>query len=83
MIKALSLLWTLLLSVIVTAVSFFYIRDGVAHGYPFSYAKDSVNPDGTLGYSINYFSVIFDILLWWLLFSLVWLIIKNYVLELD
>ncbi len=83
MMKALSLLWTLLLSLIVTGISFFYIRDGVRHGYPFSYAKDAVNPDGSLGYNINIFSIIFDVLIWWLLFSLVWLVIRNYILEVD
>ena len=83
MVKALSLLWTLLLAVIVTAISFFYIRGEVKHGFPFTLARDSFNTDGTVGYHVNYFSVAFDVLVWWVLFSLVWVIVKNYVLEAD
>lgn len=83
MIRALSLLWTLLLSIVITCISFFYVRDEVKHGFPFSFAKDSFSSDGTVGYDINYFSVVLNILIWWVLFSLVWVIVKNYVLEAD
>lgn len=81
MIRALSLLWTLLLAVVITAVSFFYIRSGVKHGFPFTFARESYGVDGILGYDLNYFSVAFNVLVWWVLFSLVWVIVKNYVLE--
>lgn len=76
-------MWTLLAAVITTGISFFYVRDEVRHGFPFSFATDSYGADGTLGYDINYFSVVFDVLVWWVLFSLVWVIVKNYVLEVD
>jgi len=83
MVRVLSLVWTLLLSLSITSVSFFYVREDFKHGFPFSFAKDQFASDGTTTYSLNYFSVAFDILVWWLLFSLLWIIIKNYVLELD
>lgn len=83
MVRVLSLVWTLGLSIAVTSISFFYVRDEVKHGFPFSFAKDSLNSDGSVGYSFNYWSVFFDVLIWWLLFSLLWIIVKNYVLEMD
>jgi hypothetical protein len=83
MIRALSLLWTLMLAAVITAISFFYVRDEVKHGFPFTFARDSFNSDGTVGYNVNYFSVALDMLVWWVLFSLVWVIVKNYVLEVD
>lgn len=83
MVRVLSLVWTLTLAVAITSVSFFYIRDDIKHGFPFSFAKDILNGDGTSGFNINYWSIAFDILVWWLLFSLLWIIVKNYVLELD
>lgn len=81
MIRALSLIWTLTLSIAVTAVSFFYVREDTKHGFPFSFARNEIAPDGSIEYMFNYWSVFFDILIWWLLFSLVWIIVKNYVLE--
>lgn len=83
MIRALSLLWTLLASLLITGVSFFYIREDQSHGFPLSFATDSYLSNGTVGYDFNYFSVAFNILIWWILFSLVWVIVKNYVLEID
>ena len=83
MIRALSLLWTLLLSTVITGISFFYVREETRHGFPLTFAKDSFGSDGSLGYDFNYFSVVFNLLIWWVLFSLVWVIVKNYVLEAD
>lgn len=83
MVRVLSLVWTLLLSLSITLVSFFYVRDEIKHGFPFSFAKDNLNGDGTSSFSINYWSIAFDVFVWWLLFSLLWIIVKNYVLELD
>ncbi len=83
MVRALSLIWTLALALAVTAISFFYVRDEIKHGFPFSFAKDTLTSDGTIGVTINYWSVAFDILVWWLLFSLLWIIVKNYILEID
>lgn len=83
MVRVLSLLWTLILSLLTTAVSFFYIREETRHGFPFTFAKDNFSADGSVGYDFNFFSVAFNLLVWWILFSLVWLIVKNYVLEAD
>lgn len=83
MVRVLSLIWTLVLSFGVTSVSFFYVRDEIKHGFPFSFAKDSLTGDGTTSFSFNYWSVALDVLIWWLLFSLLWIIVKNYILELD
>ncbi len=83
MVRVISLVWALALSVAITSVSFFYIRDDFKHGFPFSFARDQISSYGTTTYSINYWSVAFDILIWWLLFSLLWIIVKNYILELD
>lgn len=86
MVRVLSLLWTLLSSVGVTALSFYYVSETAAevrHGFPFSYARETVNSFGEEVVRFNYVSIIIDVVIWWVLFSLIWLIIKNYVLELD
>lgn len=83
MVRVLSLIWTLVLSLTTTAISFFYIRDEIKHGFPLTFAKDQLTVDGSIDYSLNYWLVGIDILIWWLLFSLLWIIIKNYVLEID
>lgn len=81
MVRVLSLLWTFVLSWLVTGVSFFYIRDEVKHGFPFSFASDDINIAGNIYYKVNIWSVLLDVIVWWLLFSVLWIIIKNYVLE--
>ena len=80
MIRALSLLWTLLLAVIVTAISFFYIR-GEDRGFPFSFSEGTVEQIQVNGFQLNGWSVALDIIFWWLLFSMVWIILKNYIFE--
>lgn len=83
MVRVLSLVWTFFLALAVTAVSFFYIVGADKHGFPFWFARDSVSADGTSSLAVNYVSILLDTLVWWFLFSLTWLVIKNYVLELD
>lgn len=83
MVRVLSLVWTFVLSILITAVSFFYIPNGIDRGFPLSFAKDSTAADGTVSYIFNYWLVAFDVLIWWLLFSVLWIAVKNYVLELD
>ena len=80
MIRALSLLWTLLLAVIVTAISFFYIRGG-DRGFPFSFSAGTVEQIQANGFQLNGWSVALDVIFWWLLFSMVWIILKNYIFE--
>jgi ribose/xylose/arabinose/galactoside ABC-type transport system permease subunit len=79
MIRVLSLLWTLALSLVVTGISFFYIR-GAARGFPFSFSQE-VAGQGSSNLQFNSLSLIFDIVFWWLLFSVLWIILKNYIFE--
>jgi hypothetical protein len=83
MVRVLSLLWTLVLAILTTGVSFFYSQNDFKHGFPFSFARETVGDQGTLTYTFNYWSVVLDIFIWWMLFSMIWIIVKNYILELD
>ncbi len=80
MIRALSLLWTLLLAVIVTVISFFYLR-GESRGFPLTFAGGSLEQIQERGLEFNWLLVFLDILFWWLIFSMVWIILKNYIFE--
>lgn len=80
MIRILSLLWTLILALVVTGVSFFYIR-GDARGFPFSFSKEVVDASGYASFDLNIWSLALDLVFWWLLFSMVWIILKNYIFE--
>ncbi|MEX0622144.1 MAG: hypothetical protein WD187_04135 [Candidatus Woykebacteria bacterium] len=79
MIRVLSLLWTLVLALATTGVSFFYIR-GEMHGFPFTFARDTLGQSGSK-LDINFWSVVLDVVFWWLIFSIVWIILKNYIFE--
>ncbi len=83
MVRVLSLLWTFGLAILTTALSFFYIQSEFRHGFPFTFATEIVASDGTLAYKVNYWLIALDIFVWWLLFSMVWIIVRNYILELD
>jgi ribose/xylose/arabinose/galactoside ABC-type transport system permease subunit len=81
MIRISSLIWTLILSLIVTGISFFYIR-GETRGFPFSFSKE-IGEGGFAesGFEVSSWSLVFDIVFWWFLFSIVWIILKNYVFD--
>ncbi|HEY4695183.1 MAG TPA: hypothetical protein VIH52_04470 [Candidatus Nanoarchaeia archaeon] len=83
MVRVLSLLWTLVLAILTTSVSFFYIQKEFRHGFPFSFARETISDSGVASYTFNYWSVALDIFVWWILFSMIWIIVKNYILELD
>ena len=83
MVRVISLLWTLVLAILVTMLSFFYIQESIKHGFPFSFAQEAVAVDGTIAYNFNIWSIALDIIVWWLLFSLTWIIIRNYILQVD
>ncbi len=83
MVRVLSLLWTFVLAVLITAVSFFYTRGDLVRGFPFSFVSETVTANAEISYSFNYWLLFFDLFIWWVLFSILWIIIKNYVLELD
>jgi len=83
MVRILSLLWTFVASFVASSVSFFYIRaDGTKHGFPFSFAKE-VATDGSIQIQYSLWSYVFDVVFWWFLFSILMIVIKNYVLEVD
>jgi hypothetical protein len=82
-VRILSLLWTFVASFVASTVSFFYLRDnGEKHGFPFTFAKEVV-VDGTAQLQYSIWSYLFDVIFWWFLFSILLIIIKNYVLEVD
>ncbi|OGY26606.1 MAG: hypothetical protein A2Z24_02185 [Candidatus Woykebacteria bacterium RBG_16_44_10] len=80
MIRVLSLLWTLILAFIVTGISFFYVR-GDTRGFPFSFSKEIVDQGsvGSLHFTVG--SLVLDAIFWWFLFSVLWIILKNYIFE--
>ncbi len=81
MLRILSLLWTLMIALIVTGISFFYVR-GESRGFPFTFSHENIEQvNGTSSLNINYWSVVLDIVFWWLMFSVVWIILKNYIFE--
>lgn len=83
MVRVLSLLWTLIFALLITAVSYFYITDNIKHGFPFTFAREVVDGTGQAFLNINYWSVALDVLIWWLLFSICWIIVRNYILQTD
>lgn len=83
MIRVIYLFWTLIASLLVTGFSYFYVSSGARHGFPFSFAEEVA--DGVVGGEIllkfNVWLLIFDIVFWWILFSILLIVIKNYVFE--
>ncbi|OGY25495.1 MAG: hypothetical protein A2Z11_03650 [Candidatus Woykebacteria bacterium RBG_16_43_9] len=80
MIRVLYLLWTLVLAIIITGISFFYIR-GETRGFPFTFTKGTAEQISANGVDINIWSVALDVIFWWLIFSILWIILKNYIFE--
>lgn len=83
MVRVLSLVWTLVAALLITGLSFFYITNNSNHGYPFTFAKDITETSGLQGLLVNYWSAALDALIWWFLFSILWIILKNYILQVD
>ena len=85
MIRIFYLIWTLISSLLTTGLSFFYIRNEVSRGFPFSFAKEVLGQGGGQGISFEFktFVVAFDIIFWWLIFSVLLVIIKNYIFEAE
>jgi ribose/xylose/arabinose/galactoside ABC-type transport system permease subunit len=79
MLRVFSLIWTLIVSLAVVGLSFFYIR-GDSRGFPFSFAKEITN-GGNASFHVNGYLLTFDIIFWWLIFSILWVVLKNYVFE--
>lgn len=79
MLRVFSLIWTLIVSLAVVGLSFFYIR-GDSRGFPFSFAREITN-GVKASFHLNGYLLTFDIIFWWLIFSILWLVLKNYVFE--
>ena len=83
MLRVLYLFWTLIAALLVTGLSFFYISGEAKHGFPFTFAtevKDGVS-GGEILLKFNSWSLVLDIMFWWILFSILLIIVKNYVFE--
>ena len=91
MLRVFYLFWTLIVSLLVTSFSFFYVSEEIKHGFPFTFAKSVENGvngvngvnGGEVLLKFNVWTLLFDILFWWLLFSILLIIVKNYVFESD
>ena len=85
MLRVFYLFWTLVVSLLVTSFSFFYVSEEIKHGFPFTFAKSVENGvnGGEILLKFNVWTLLFDILFWWLLFSILLIIVKNYVFESD
>lgn len=85
MIRVFYLFWTLIAALLVTSFSFFYVSQEVRHGFPFSFAEQIENgiSGGEILLKFNSWLLIFDIIFWWLLFSILLIIVRNYVFESD
>lgn len=90
MIKISLLLWTFLSALIISGISYFYVSISLGHGFPFHFAQEATqSASATLStiekalpkvaFNIWVFSL--DLLFWWLLFSILLVIIKNYVFD--
>ncbi len=85
MLRVFYLFWTLIVALLVTGLGYFYIKDEVRHGFPFSFATEVQNEfmSGDLVLSFNALALGINILFWWFLFSILLIAVKNYVFESD
>jgi hypothetical protein len=97
MIKIAYLFWTFLLAVLTTGFSYFFVRydqEGILHGYPLWFYKNLTPTIGggnqalSQGISsrvdlmdLNYFLFAVDVVFWWLIFSILLVILVNYVFD--
>lgn len=90
MIKISALLWSFLLALVVSGISYFYVTSNLGHGFPFHFAQEATqSASATLStlekalpkVSFNIWVFSLDLLFWWLLFSILLVIIKNYVFD--
>ena len=75
MIKVFYLFWTLLVAIAVTLVSFFYMQKGFLRGFPLGF----YNTERQNSFIVLSFAV--DLIFWWILFSILLVIIKNYIFD--
>lgn len=88
MIKVNYLFWTFLIGLLASLLSYFYPQGSGLHGYPLTYYR-LVESQSTISNQLvgkwegNFNTLIFalDLLFWWLIFSTLLVIVKNYVLD--
>ena len=92
MIKVSSLLWSFLASLISSGLSYFYINALGSHGFPFKFAQEATqSASASLETGVkavekvkfSFWIFALDLLFWWLLFSILLVVIRNYVFERD
>lgn len=92
MIKISSLLYSLLAGLSVSGLSYFYINSTGSHGFPLRFAQEatqsasaSLETSGGGVEKIDFSWLLFglDLLFWWLLFSILLVVVKNYVFDND
>ena len=85
MLRVFYLFWTLIAALLVTGLGYFYLREVGRHGFPFAFATEIENSleGGNLALSLNGCALVLDIMFWWLLFSILLIVFKNYVFESD
>lgn len=100
MVKVSYLFWTLLVALVTSGLSYFYVRAEnfqAFHGYPLWFYKNLSLPlgggglDGSLvasslqrGINPDYFNWLLfsaDLIFWWLIFSILLVILMNYVFD--
>lgn len=90
MIKVSALLWSLLAALVVAGISYFYLSTTGGHGFPFHFAQEAtksasavIETDGVIYQKVafNYWVFALDLIFWWLLFSILLVVIKNYVFD--
>lgn len=92
MIKISSLIYSLLAGLIVSALSYFYITNEGSHGFPFRFVQEATQSAsasleaGTKAFfkiSFNPWVFALDLFFWWLLFSILMVVVVNYVFDKD
>lgn len=90
MIKISALLWSFLAALIISGLSFFYVNNVGGHGFPFRFAQEAsqsasasfeVGSQAFAKVGFNYWIFTIDLLFWWLLFSILLVILRNYIFE--
>jgi len=85
MLRVFYLFWTLIVALLVTGFGYFYIRADGGHGFPVTFATEVENSSGNgeLVLSFNGIALGLNVLFWWFLFSILLIVVKNYVFESD
>lgn len=92
MIKISALFYSFLISLLVSLLSYFYVTDTGSRGFPLRFAQEATeSASATLDSNTKMFEVLdftfwvfaLDLVFWWLLFSILLVVVKNYVIDGD